>query len=498
MTSVEDLYRQGRAAHRAGKLDAAESLYARALEADPGHLNSLHQIGVVCLLNGKLEPAEDYFKKVLVKGAENGSIHANYGILLDRQNRFGEALIHHERAIDLDPENGGAWNNRGLCLTRLGRHEEALKCFDKALALKGEKADRLANRGVALEGLGRLDEAMKCFEAAIDLDPEFPGAWENRGRLHLLLGQLGIGWKLYEWRKKRAEAPWRRNFNVPEWTGVEPLFGKRILVHPEQGLGDTIQFSRFLDNLSALGAHVLFAPHKALRALMRSRIPAVELVDWKDQSLQLDYHIPLLSLPAALGLGEAEIGMTGAYLAAEPERVMKWQDKFGGEGFRIGICWQGHKGPADAGRSFDISRFELLSRIPGVRLISLHKGLGEDQLETLPDGMKVETLGEGFDAAPNQFLDTAAVMECCDLVITSDTSIAHLAGALGRPVWVALKHVPDWRWLLGRSDSPWYPSMRLFRQPTHGDWDAVFADIERALKAVMVGRPVVPPEVPVS
>jgi hypothetical protein len=193
----------------------------------------------------------------------------------------------------------------------------------------------------------------------------------------------------------------------------------------------------------------------------------------------------LLSLPLAFRTELATIPDRVPYLATEGDRVERWSQVIGHDEFRIGVCWQGSTTKADVGRSFPIARFGGVARLPGVRLISLHKGAGEDQLASLPEGMTVETLGADFDAGPDAFLDTAAAMQCCDLVITSDTAIAHLAGALARPVWVALKRVPDWRWMLDRIDSPWYPTMRLFRQQTAGDWPGVFAEIERELGRVL-------------
>lgn len=216
--------------------------------------------------------------------------------------------------------------------------------------------------------------------------------------------------------------------------------------------------------------------------LVQTLGPAIEVVGAQAQPRDGDFQIALLSMPLAFDTDLGTIPTAIPYLHAEPERVRKWKDKIGPQGFKVGICWQGEKsGVVDIGRSFQLTQFESLSKIPGVRLISLQKNAGVEQLRELPAGMKVETLGDDFDAGPDAFLDTAAAMESLDLVIASDTAIAHLAGALGRPVWVALKFVPDWRWLLDRTDSPWYPSMRLFRQASQGDWPGVFSEIAQEL-----------------
>jgi hypothetical protein len=214
---------------------------------------------------------------------------------------------------------------------------------------------------------------------------------------------------------------------------------------------------------------------------MSSLSPFCRIVDVNDAFLRFDCHCPLLSLPLAFRTGQETIPRQIPYLAAEPDRISQWKARIGPEGFKIGICWQGGTAGIDIGRSFPLRCFENLSRIPGVRLIGLHKGKGEAQLGDLPEGMVVESFGEELDSGPDAFIDTAAVMTCCDLVISSDTSIAHLAGSLGIKTWMALKYVPEWRWQLDREDSPWYPSMRLFRQERFHDWDGVFQRIGNAL-----------------
>lgn len=252
----------------------------------------------------------------------------------------------------------------------------------------------------------------------------------------------------------------------------------------EQGFGDTIQFSRFVGLLAERGAHVLFAPHRPLCRLMASLDAAFELVEDAAAATGFDREISLLSAMHVLGTTRDSIPARVPYLRAEPQRVAAWKETLQRRpgDIIVGICWQGGKGPIDRGRSFPLHQFHAISQLPNVRLVSLHKGEGEEQLAGLPPGMRVETLGPGFDAGPGAFLDTAAVIGLCDLVITSDTSVAHLAGALGAETWLALKYVPEWRWQLDRRDSPWYPTMTLFRQAAEGDWDGVFRHIARHLR----------------
>jgi hypothetical protein len=280
----------------------------------------------------------------------------------------------------------------------------------------------------------------------------------------------------------------QRNFTQPAWTGSEDINGKAILVHWEQGLGDTIQFCRYVHLLVQRGAKVLFAPQKPLRGLMRTLGDEITIVDENDETLQFDYQARLLDLPQALSTDLDTIPAQVPYLKADPERVAQWRSRIGTEGFKIGICWQGSKALIDAGRSFPLAKFAPLSAIPGVRLISLHKGEGEDQLQDMPEGMKVETLGADFDSGPDAFADTAAAMQCMDLIISSDTAVAHVAGALACKTWVALKYIPDWRWLVDRDDSPWYPNTRLFRQRQLSDWDELFARIAAAVQSEIETR----------
>jgi hypothetical protein len=259
-------------------------------------------------------------------------------------------------------------------------------------------------------------------------------------------------------------------------------------VHWEQGLGDALMFSRYAAPLQQTGARVIMSVPEKLAALFRSFAPQVELLCGLQTPDAFDYHIPMASLMQALRPGVDTIPAFESYLKAEPERVARWRSHLGDKGFKVGIAWQGARVSNDIGRSMALAHFAPLAAISGVRLISLQKGEGVEQLESLPVGMNVETLGEDFDAGPDAFLDTAAVMEACDLVISSDTSIVHLAGALGRPVWIALRHSPEWRWFLSRSDSPWYPSATLFRQSAPGDWTGVFSAMAEKLRDKLEAR----------
>jgi hypothetical protein len=289
------------------------------------------------------------------------------------------------------------------------------------------------------------------------------------------------GWGLYEWRSKIDGAAASRCGSEALWLGDQALAGKTLFLHSEQGLGDTIQFCRYALLAEARGAQVVMSVQDSLRRLLRRLSPTIQIIGETQHPPEFDFHCPLLSLPRAFGTTADTIPAAGRYLSAEGERVERWRQALGNHGFKVGICWQGGVSRVDMGRSFPLAMLHRIASLPGVRLISLQKGRGCEQLDALPAGMLVQVPGDGFDAGPDAFLDTAAVLENMDLVITSDTAMAHLAGALGRPTWVVLKRVPDWRWFLERADSPWYPGHRLFRQQRWGDWQGVFDEIYREL-----------------
>ncbi|MBV8636363.1 MAG: tetratricopeptide repeat protein, partial [Burkholderiaceae bacterium] len=389
--------------------------------------------------------------------------------------RLEDSLAAMRHAVELDPYDAEARLHLGYPLVELGRSAEAEESFRKAIDLKPDFAEAHCNLGVVLKELGRLPESETFLRNAIRFKADYAEAhWKLATNL-LLQSRLRDGFELYEWRwvgtegqKKYANA-----FTQPLWLGEQPLQGKTILIHAEQGLGDTVLFCRYLKLVHDLGARVVFEVQPALMPLLADLEGVDELVAKGQPLPDFDCHCPLLSLPLAFKTDLDSIPDSIPYLSAQPERVLRWASRLGGHGFKIGICWKG----ANAQRSVPLEHFAGLSRIPGVRLISLQKSAADEAT----GNVKVESTGDDFDTT-GAFLDTAAVMTCCDLVITNDTSVAHVAGALGVPTWIALLFVPDWRWMMDRTDSPWYPTIRLFRQPASGDWTGAFAHMEAALR----------------
>ena len=431
------------------------------------------------------------FDRALALDPLYAQAHSNRSAALTELQRPVEALDACDRALELDPNFPAAHLQRGNALSDLQRYEEAEASFSRAIELDPVLPEAHNNRGNALKDLGRPDEALAGFERALELKGgEYPSAEFNRALVLLSAGDYEQGWKGYEQRWFRQYAP-KRNLTAPwpEWRG-EPLEGRTLVVYEEQGLGDVLQFSRYLREGARRGAKVTFLARRHIHKILAAAVsPEVELNDVADKNRPFDFQAPLIDFAARIGAFDTDDTAAAPYLAVEPERVARWREALGASGFKIGVVWQGNPaGKIDAGRSYPLAKLAAIAALPGVRLISLQKNFGLDQLKTLPEGMKVETLGDAFDAGPDAFLDTAAVMESLDLVITSDTSLAHLAGALHRPVWTALKRHPDWRWRREGAQTGWYPTMRLYRQAERGDWDSAFAAMTDDLRSQLAAR----------
>lgn len=454
----------------------------KALVLLPGYPDALNNRGNALTGLGRFGEALASYDLAIAAQPNFALAHKNRGDACRAMGQIVAALACYDASLAIDPRYFEGHYARGVALQMMGRYGEALEACDRALALDPAHAGVLNNRGGALRDLGHLEEALDCFRRAVALEPSLAGAHYNQATSLLMMEDFTQGLPLYEWRKRlplRVEA---RDYPQPLWTGREDIAGKTLLLYVEQGLGDAIHFWRYAPLIEARGARVLLAADTALHRLLRSGSSTIRLLDLDGALPDFDYHSPLMSLPLALGTTYGTIPASARYLAAEPERVRYWARRVGGHGWRIGIAWQGNTAvQGSEGKSFPVAALRSIARIHGVRLINLQKNAGAEQLEALPPGMAVEHY-RGFDDGPDAFLDSAAMMENLDLVISSDTALAHLAGALGVETWLALKYVPEWRWFLGHKDSAWYPSLRLFRQKMPGDWTPVFAQMETALR----------------
>ena len=407
---------------------------------------------------------------------------------MQKLGRLEEALASLDRAVELNALAPEVWLNRGNVLQETDRLPEAIASYNEALRVRPNYPEALSGLGVALKESGEIDKALVCFNEALAHKPAYPDARNNRACALLLKGMLRQGFEDFESRWERSNAPPKTVVaKATKWSG-EDLKGRRILVWDEQGLGDLIQFSRFLSPLAEAGAEVTLLCRKNMQRLLGTLPTPVRLVEALEPGESFDFESALLSLPRGFGTTLETIPAGTPYLHPEPAAAAKWATRIGADGFRIGVCWHGNAS-INLKRSVPLSSFGAVAAIEGVRLISLVKDQSPIEIVTPKGPFSIESLGEEFDPGPDSFIDCAAAMAALDLVITSDTAIAHLASALGRPVFVALKQAPDWRWLLARADSPWYPTMRLFRQRSRDEWGPVFDAIAGEVEARVRVRP---------
>ena len=469
-----------------GRGDDALADYDRAIALHPSHINALQKSARLFAESGRYDEALSRNGRALALDPRSVDAWVRSGNVLSRLKRHAEALASYDKALALDPSHVDALTNRSAALERLGRPEEALAGLDRALALKPDSAGALNNKATILKSLGRLTEAYPVYRAALALAPDDAETRLNYAMALLMEGDFAQGWIEYEARwKKKANIGLRPQLSVPEWRG-EPLAGKSIVVFAEQGLGDIVQFARYLPLLKERGAEVNVLVADRMQALLRAAFPEIAIATKLAERVvrACDFQSAMMSLPIGFETRVESVPATVPYLKPDSARVAHWRARIGTQGFRIGICWQGSPDPdVDAGRSVPLETFAPLAALPGVRLISLQKHTGTEQIARVP--FAVESLSDDFDSGPDAFVDTMAAMESLDLVILPDTSIAHVAGALARPLWIALKRVPDWRWLLDRPDTPWYPTARLFRQEMAGDWNSVFARMPAALMPLL-------------
>ncbi len=422
-------------------------------------------------LKGQLAQAQTLFQEVLNAYPDHSYALHLLGVIAFHAKNYQTAVRLIDRAIISQPDDATFYSNRGNALQKLAQLDAAVASFDKAIALRPDFVDAYYNRGNAMFELTRLDAAVASYDTAIALRPDHNEAIFNKSQALLLRGDLVRGWELFEWRWASEQMkPMKRTFPQPLWLGQESLAGRTILLHSEQGLGDTIQFCRYAKLVSDLGARVILEAPTPLVGLLRP-LQGVSAVVAKGSPLPaFEYHCPLLSLPLAFKTTVDSIPCPVPYLRADFSKLTYWASKLGDrQSPRIGLVWSGrsdHKN--DRNRSIGLAA--LLQQLPaGFEYVSLQKDIRDkDQsvLESRPDLLH-------FGPDLNDFADTAALCELMDVVISVDTSVAHLSGALGKPTWVLLPFTPDWRWLLDRDDSPWYPSVRLYRQPRISDWDSV-------------------------
>lgn len=501
--------------HRAGELEAAERLYRAVLRVHSAHAGVHHNLGNVLQKFERWDEAIASYQRALELDPDDATGHRSLGTALKARGNVTAAIKCFRRALALRPDYAEAHNNLGNVYLEAGDVATAVECFQRAvngrpdfpgfhfnlgnalhqagrlteaearlrhlLEINPGEAEVLNSLGIVLFDQGRVAEALECYEAALAIRPEHARGRYNRALAWLVLGDWKRGWPEYEWRwpARRREPD---ECGLPRWDGFDAA-ERTLLVETEQGLGDTIQFVRFLAQARGRVARVVLRCQRPLLPLLKG-LPGVDELAADDvPPPPCDISTPLMSLPGLLGVTVENVS-DAPYLQAQPRLVDHWRRALSTvDGLRVGIAWQGNPShPKDHHRSFPLRQFAALAGLPQVRLISLQKGVGREQLRETE--FPVIDLGDRLDETPGAFMDTAAVMHALDLVITADTAIAHLAGAQGIPTWVLLSAVPEWRWLLDRETTPWYSSVRLFRQTVRDQWDDVFLRLRSAVQSL--------------
>jgi tetratricopeptide (TPR) repeat protein len=455
-----------------GQTDESIAAYRQAIALWPDYVEAQSNLGHALKDKRQLEQAIAAYRQAIALRPDVPGAHVDLGNALKESGQLDAAIAAYRRAIDIKPDYSEAYNNLGNALKAKGDFDEAIHSYRQAIVMGATNAEAHSNLGVALNDMGLADEAVAAWRRAIEIKPDLPDAHFNLGFALLARADFQKGWEEYEWRRNSKSFPAAmRAFAQPQWDG-SPLDGRTILVHAEQGFGDTLQFIRYLPLMAQRGGTVIIECPAGLPRLLH-RFTGGRQIIVKGQPLPaFDLHCPLLSLPRIFGTTLANLPNEVPYLHAAAEEAGRWRQLLAGHAntVKVGLAWAGspvHKN--DRNRSMNLATLAPLWQVPGIRFFSLQKGEPATQVSSLPQGIEIVDLTQEL----KDFADTAALIANLDLVIAVDTAVAHLAGAMGKPVWTLLPFVADWRWLLEREDSPWYPSMRLFRQPSRGDWDSV-------------------------
>lgn len=474
--------------------DQAIASYERAIALDPSFAEAYSNLGVTLQASKRSNEALNSYERAIALDPHLVEAYSNLGNLLKENNQLEEALEIYGRAIEIKPDSPEAYSNRGVTLQELGRFEEAVENFDRAIELKPDYAESFSNRGNALKALQRIKESVKSFDRAIEISPNYAAAHLNKSFVLLLGGEYREGWSLHEWRwqqenlKREADS-----FSKPLWLGIEDIKNKIILLHAEQGLGDVIQFCRYAKLVKDLGAKVLLEAPKRLVALLRQLDYVDVLLERGESRPAFDFHCPLMSLPMVFGTELTSIPMSSPYLRADEVKVQYWKAKLVRKNrLKVGVVWNGGFRPdqpelwaTNERRNIPLDVFSNGLNLLDADFFSLQKGdpaeseIRDREMQYWPDGNF-----HNYASELNDFTDTAALIENLDIVLSVDTSTAHLAAAMGKPTWILNRYDTCWRWLLDRDDSPWYGAVKLYRQSSDFDWEPVFARVVHDFKNI--------------
>jgi tetratricopeptide (TPR) repeat protein len=478
--SQADTYNNlGLALQEKGQIKEAEMSFRQAVKIDPDYAYAHSNLGNVLMGERQIDEAITHYQKAIRFNPDLLDAHMNLGNALKEKGLLNDAVTVYRKVLQIDPERSDAYYNLGIVLKENGQPDEAITHYQRALHLNPGHAEAYNNLGLAFRDKGQLKEAMHLFREALRREPDNAVFHWNLSLALLQAGNFEQGWKEYEWRLKVKEFSHRISAE-PLWDGSE-MAGQTILLQAEQGFGDTIQFIRYASLVAQRSAKVIVSCQNELASLLRTVDGVNHVAGYHEQLPDFDRYCPLLSLPLIFHTTHEGIPAQVPYIRVDSPSVKKWKTKIGVQDseITIGLVWAGREQ-----RSCSLEIFSPLSHVDSVTFYSLQKGEAAEQAKNPPDGMKLIDYTEDI----HDFSDTAALMENLDLVIAVDTAVAHLAGALGKPVWTLLPFVPDWRWLLNRDDSPWYPTMRLFRQPSPGDWQSVIEEVTGELRKIMEKR----------
>ena len=523
--ALQAKFEQASALHRQARLAEAERICREVLRQQPNHFGALHLLGLIAFDTRHTERAINLIGKAIALKPDLAEAYSDRGMALRKLKRFEDALANYDRAIALKPDFAMAHNNRGNALLDLKRPAEALMSCDKAIALKPDlaiayfnrgnalldlsrPAEALANydkaialklnvaqaylnRGIVLQQLRRPADALASYDKAIALEPNNADAHFDKSICLLQLVRFEQGFRQYEWRKKFDRLSLFRSFSQPLWLGEEDIEGKTLFIWWEQGFGDTIQFCRYANLAEARGAKVIMAVQPQLRRLLEQISPTIQIVNYNEVPTDFDYHCPMLSLPLAFRATLETIPAQQQYLKADEDLRRAWAARLPPKTKPIiGLVWRGGTlSKHDYKRSIELEQLVPILG-PDSDWICLQNEVIEKERAVLRQLGRIAFFGDDL----RDFSDTAALLDLMDLVVTVDTSVAHLAGAMGKPVWILLPYNPDWRWLLDRDDSPWYPSARLFRQNETRAWDDVIARVHVALREFIQSLAPAPPQ----
>jgi tetratricopeptide (TPR) repeat protein/ADP-heptose:LPS heptosyltransferase len=511
---AEAQFNLGVALYAKGEMDKAKACFGKTLKLKPDYIMAYFNMGNVMRKQGENTGALICFKRAVELNPDYLDAHYNLGNTLRDMQRYEEAIVCYKKVLELNPDYVQAYNNLGVVLHGLSGHEEAIKQYQRALEIKPDYSEAYNNWGNTLQALGRYDEAIGCYKKALEIRPDYAEAYYNSGNVFriknicdealvnykkaleiepenaeahwnmgialLLKGDLNQGWKKYEWRWRRKEFSFnKRNFISPLWSGGG-IVGCTVLLWTEQGLGDVFQFIRYALMVAEQGARVVVLCQQEVKSLIGNVAGVHEVIGSGEELPAFHVHCPLLSLPLALNTSLENIPAGVPYISADPGLVKKWRERMNSDnaGLKIGLVWAGSPGHGnDRNRSCLLGEFAPLAGVEDITIYSLQKGEASKQAADPPEGMRLVDYTDEI----HDFSDTAAIIENLDLVISVDTAVVHLAGAMGKAVWTLLPYSPDWRWMLNRQDSPWYPTMRLFRQFSPGKWGDVIVRIKEEL-----------------